>query len=247
MNANKNSIARLLLTALVAITCIAAGRASAAILPPNSKPYGKTYSQWAKAWWQWAVSIPADVNPLLDATGQNAALGQSGPVWFLAGNLGGTSVRRVTVPTGKALLVPLVNTIYLGFPCDDRNLPGCESDQALEQANDIATLLSFVNPSMDGAALTCEIDGQSVGNLQAYREASAAIYEVDAVEGNIFEPSGLPAGPYHPCVDAGYYLLITPLSAGTHMIHFTGATAGGSFSLDVTYLLTITGRSADAL
>ena len=204
------------------------------IFPIQSHPYGKSYSQWATTWWRWLVSIPAANNPVLDPTGQNAGLNQSGKVWFLAGNFGGASERTVTVPSGKALFFPILNTIYLGFPCDARNLPGCEADQAL--ANDLAGLLALIRPSMDGVTMACEIDGHPIRNLQANRLESAAIYSIDLGAGNVF---GLPAGPYNPSADSGYYLMLAPLTAGHHTIHFKGAQAGDVFSLDVTYHLTV--------
>lgn len=254
----KSVLAKALKPALLATVILSLGAASSTlagghdedrpgIFPPQSHPYGKTYSQWAAAWWQWAFSIPAPIHPILDQTGQNAAIGQSGDVWFLAGNIGGTSERTATVPPGKALFVPILNTAYLGYPCDDRNLPGCEVDQALEAANDVATLLSFITPSMDGAKLTCIIDGNAVRHLPAYRPESSAWYYLNLVDDNVF---GYLAGPYHPCVDTGYYLMLEPLSAGRHTIHFTGENADGSFSLDVTYNLKVQrdchdGRDAD--
>lgn len=220
-------------TVAVTLLALAASTVQAAVLPAGSKPYGKSYAQWSAAWWQWVSSIPADNNPILDETGEDAAAGQSGSVWFLAGNVGGATERTVTVPAGKALFVPILNTAYYGYPCDDRNLPGCEIDEALETANDVATLLSFITPSMDGATVTCEIDGVAV---DAHRVESSTIYSVDVVEGNVF---GYPPGPYHPCVDAGYYVMLTPLSVGSHTIHFAGTNADGSFGLDVTYHLTV--------
>ena len=43
---------------------------------------------------------------------------RAGPVWFLAGNLGGSSTRTVTIPAGTALFFPVVNT-FLGYlPCE---------------------------------------------------------------------------------------------------------------------------------
>jgi hypothetical protein len=206
------------------------------IFPPDSQPYGKSYSQWSAAWWQWACSIPAAHNPLLDQTGQDATINQIGNVWFLAGNFGGASTRSITVPADKALLVPLFNQIYLGFPCDDRNLPGCDVDQALEQANDINTLLSFISPSMDGAILSATIDGVPVRHLADYRTESSALYTLNLVEDNAF---ALPDGLYHPCVDTGYYLMLRPLAVGRHTLHFTGAIADGSLNLDITYNLTV--------
>ncbi len=50
------------------------------VLPPHSQPYGKSYGEWATKWWQWALSIPADRNPLTDLTGAFAGEDQCGPV-----------------------------------------------------------------------------------------------------------------------------------------------------------------------
>jgi hypothetical protein len=43
------------------------------VLPPGGHAFGQTYSQWAASWWQWALPIPADISPLNDPTGANAA------------------------------------------------------------------------------------------------------------------------------------------------------------------------------
>ena len=32
------------------------------------------------AWWQWALSIPANANPLIGPTGERCGVGQHGPV-----------------------------------------------------------------------------------------------------------------------------------------------------------------------
>ena len=45
----------------------------------------------------------------------------------------------------------------------------------------------------------------------------------------------------HDCVADGYWALLSPLSVGTHTIHFAGGFASG-FSLDVTYHITVTPR-----
>jgi len=58
-------------------------------------------------------------------------------------------------------------------------------------------------------------------------------------ENNIW---GIPAGTYGPTVDDGVYLMLAPLSAGAHTIHFTVAAPDGTFSLDVTYNLTVAGK-----
>jgi hypothetical protein len=43
----------------------------------------------------------------------------------------------------------------------------------------------------------------------------------------------VPAGVYAPAAAAGIHLLLAPLPAGQHVIHFTG-TNGTGFALDVT-------------
>jgi hypothetical protein len=235
---DSTSFAASLMSALLLATLLELGVStlSAGVLPSSAKPYGHAYSEWSAAWWQWALAIPADHNPIVDQTGEDAAVGQSGNVWFLAGNTGGTSERAVTVPAGKALLIPVLNQIYLGFPCDDRNLPGCEIDQAFEEANDVAGLLAFITPSMDGATVACEVDGNAVRNLAIQRVESSGFYSVTLGANNVF---GYPAGPYHPCVDVGYYVMLAPLSVGDHTLHFAAANSDGSFALDVTYQLTV--------
>src|SRR5690349_21302983 len=50
------------------------------VAPVKSSPNGRSYGEWAQAWWTWATSIPAEQNPLLDETGQFAGVGQSGHV-----------------------------------------------------------------------------------------------------------------------------------------------------------------------
>jgi hypothetical protein len=88
------------------------------VFPPQSHPYGRSYSEWAAAWWSWAYSIPANQNPITDTTGEFSNIGQSGPVFFLAGSYGGVTVRHCTVPAGKGLLFPLLNQSWVQFPGD---------------------------------------------------------------------------------------------------------------------------------
>src|SRR5215475_14736775 len=56
------------------------------IAPIQTIPEGQTYGRWAAAWWQWALGVPAAVNPLTDPTGEQCAQRQVDQVWFLAGS-----------------------------------------------------------------------------------------------------------------------------------------------------------------
>jgi hypothetical protein len=90
------------------------------------------------------------------------------------------------------------------------------------------------------SGFSAEVDGVSVNNLQGdllnnvYRALSP---EFDLVLGadNIF---GAPAGTYSPGAGDGVYLMLAPLSAGRHTIHFhADIIAGGQ--IDATYILTV--------
>ena len=194
------------------------------IFPPQSQPYGKTYAEWSAVWWQWALAIPADHNPLLDETGADAGQGQSGHVWFLAGvfNATGTAERTNTVPAGKALFFPIVNNIWIStVPTDPQT------------ADAIRPLIApVVNDATD---LACEIDGVSVKHPENYRTESP-LFNVTLPANNIF---GIDAGTYGPSMDEGFYLMVAPLSVGRHTIHFHGALTDLPFTLDITYHLTV--------
>ena len=76
------------------------------VVPLNFNAFGNTYGEWSARWWRWALSIPADQNPLLDTTGANCSEGQGGQIWFLAGVFGGAATHSCTVSGGKALFFP---------------------------------------------------------------------------------------------------------------------------------------------
>src|SRR5690348_896589 len=84
------------------------------VIPPNAAPHGKTYGEWSAAWSKWAYEAPDGKNPVLDTTGANCAVGQSGHVWFLAGTFfvgpqTGPAVRTCTIPPGQMLFFPIGN------------------------------------------------------------------------------------------------------------------------------------------
>jgi hypothetical protein len=204
------------------------------VIPPQASPDGHTYSEWAAMWWQWAYSIPADINPVADPTGAFAAVGQSGRVWFLVGNFGGTTIRTATVPPGKALFFPIINSVWINVP-DFGDDPWSDEQRAFAR--------SIIAPFIDNAFdLSCTIDGVAVQHLEAYRTATAdgAEYLITVPEDNI--TGFLSAGTNGPSVDDGIYLMLAPLKPGLHTIHITSASTGsllGEFALDVTYHLTV--------
>ena len=107
------------LTGLFAFLCTASAQAHESrphIAPIHTKPAGQTYGRWAAEWWQWALGVPAAVNPLTDTTGEHCAQRQVDKVWFLAGSLvRGPVVRDCEVPAGKSLFFPLINAVSGAF------------------------------------------------------------------------------------------------------------------------------------
>jgi hypothetical protein len=206
-------------------------------LPPNSNAFGIGYDQAAAEWVEWTVAIPAASNPLFDSDGAFAAIGQLGKVWFLTGTTGqGVTppvTRTVTVPTGTALFFPIVNYFWVNTP-EYGDPPWSPAQEANVRQN-------VLKPVVDSAyGLILEIDGRAVPNIDKLR-VSGAVGECTIPDDNIF---GVPFAPGpHPCVADGYWVLLPPLSAGNHTIHFGGGfTFPSVFSLDVTYHITVRGR-----
>ena len=187
-------------------------------------------SHLATSWWQWALETPASENPLTDTTGQFAAVNQSGRVWFLAGNPGGTTVRTITVASGKALFFPIVNF----FDAEDGIVVGGWRLFLVPRPIQVAQM--FVSSVIATATgLSCEVDGNPLPITTANLEQSTP-FSLHLPADNIL---GVPAGVYYPAVDSGYYVLLRPLSAGPHTIHWAGSITFFSLSLDVTYNITV--------
>jgi hypothetical protein len=199
----------------------------AAVVPPVAKVHGKSYAEWSAEWWRWALSLPADQNPFFDdGVSVNGANGQSGPVWFLTGviNESGVATRTLTVPKGVMLFFPVINTEASTVEAP----PFFGSNEAELRA----AALSF-----SLANVVAEIDGKPVANLENFMVTSP-MFEFGLPENNVL---GVPAGTGFS-VSNGVYLMLTPLSVGQHVIHFGGTFADFDFTLDITYVITVTPR-----
>jgi hypothetical protein len=50
------------------------------LMMPLRTASADSFEDLSAEWWQWALSIPASVNPQLDTTGEDAVVGQRGKV-----------------------------------------------------------------------------------------------------------------------------------------------------------------------
>jgi hypothetical protein len=176
------------------------------VFPPNATPYGKTYGEWGDEWWKWVFAIPKRDNPLLDETGEKAGVGQSGPVWLVAGTIGATAERTFTVPADKAIFFPIVN-FGAWIPADATTVEG---------------LRAVAKYWMDHVPeLEVTVDGVALQGLQNYRFQSPASFTLvgPADEADTFMMAQ--TGTHEGFAD-GYWIMLEPLSPGPHTVYFRG-------------------------
>ena len=187
-------------------------------------------------WWEWALSIPTGQNPMLDLTGEDCMVGQRGDLWFLAGVFaanGGAVTRACSVPEGKTLFFPVINSV-------NTNTPDC--GQGGVNFN-VKKLISLIKPFIDAAHdLSVKVDGRRLYGQQIRRVLSLPFATAIPAD-NVFGPDAcgtatpLPAGIYSPSMDDGYYVLLPPLKPGRHTLAFHAAS--GTFLQDIAYELTV--------
>lgn len=215
---------------LAAATIVIAGLLSSnAAIAKNSVA---AFPQLAAEWWQWVLSIPPSVNPLLDTSGDTCMVGQHGSTWFLAGSfVAGPVTRDCDVPQGATLFFPVINEINFDTPnqCGQGPTPLPSSFYRSISA-------AFVN----GAAnLSVTLDGKAAGPM--HRTVSP-VFEVTLPDDNIFGGACTPdltGGVYSPAVDDGFYVRLNPLSVGSHILHIHAEQPSGGFTLDITYNLNV--------
>lgn len=178
------------------------------VVPVDSTYLGKTYSDWSVQWWQWVLAIPNDKNqnPLYDdGTGINTINAESGDVWFLAGSWIGTKKLTINVPAGKALFLPIINV---------------EGSKIEGLGNTETEMRAYSTGIIDNVTeKVAKIDGEMV-NLDNYRVASKLFVFTLPANNNVL---GIPVPPYSsPSVSDGYWIMVKPLSLGTHTIYIYG-------------------------
>lgn len=200
--------------------------ARAGILPSDGVYGGRTYNQWQTLWWQRLLSIPVvnDQHPVING---GAFPGADG-VEFLTG-VGGGVVIDITISDNTALFLPVFNiesSVFEPAPFhgDDEASLRANSNGLLDQAYDLFA-------SLDGAPV----------DLSSFRFDSPLFQWGPLPQDNLFQYFGMdaPAGTTSLAVDAGYYLLVTPLSKGLHTLHFGGKLDAIGAAIDTTYRVNV--------
>jgi hypothetical protein len=131
------------------------------------------------------------------------------------------------VPSGIPIFFPLVNT----FSGPDERGTGNEQEHR-ECVN------NCIDQGLQGSSTFVTVDGNPVDVSGQRAESPPGFFTVTIPGNNVF---GALPGAYDVVSD-GVWVLLPPLSEGTHTIHFGGSfpnACGGGFTQDNTYILTV--------
>jgi hypothetical protein len=192
----------------------------------DSTVSGLSYGQWTVKWWQWALSIPKESNPLLDKTGTYAGQKQHKDVWFLAGIWADDDEekifpkRKCKVPRGRPLLIPILNC-----EADPIEHPEIRNDQDLldhvsAQMHKIVKKECFVNEE--------HIPPQKI-------RSDPIIFELDLHP----DFDRLHVGQRTRASADGYWVFLKPLPRGKYNIRFEGSYEYGRLSSGANYDISI--------
>lgn len=191
----------------------------------DSSPYGLSYGEWTVKWWQWLLSTPRSYSPLIDQSGEHAAINQpTEHVWFLAGKLGSEDknlpFRSCSIPVGRSILFPVVNCEANPIEYPELKTKEALIDHVVKDENTIVEKTCILND--------IPIDVQRV-------RSDPEIFEVNLNHDNIFKVNG---GNTIACAD-GYWVFLKPLPPGEYRLSFQGSCENGRLCSGANYQLKI--------
>jgi hypothetical protein len=189
------------------------------------------------------------MNPNLDDTGAYCAQGQSGKVWFLAGTFGGPEVERYcTIPAGKSVFYPVINTAWIDAPGDEV-YTDADVRWILSSVIDSNCKITSTLDTLDGTLEVGEQPAPVAARLRPLVRAQSPKNTVVLPDNNIF---GLEPGKNERLIAEGYWVMLPPLTPGEHTLRIDAAgcepleegddtNLKKNFEVKVTYHLTVTG------
>ena|SRR5690348_6949897 len=185
------------------------------LFPIDSKPYGISYGGWTAKWWQWLLSIPKLNNPVLDSTGNKAAMNQyERKVFFLCQTLDTAKlsasvrpVRNVSIQAGTSILMPVINWVSV-----------LHEDGETEQE-----LASVATAKMNVVSrLEVTINGVEIKKgLERYRVRSPLFSAVLPEDNVLHMPSG-----WRQFISEGYWLFFVSLKQNTKISTYGSCSSG---------------------
>lgn len=250
----ENTNVRLFPIGEIALAVFAIGIASTTLIPqlsfaqnPLPTQTGK-YENLVASWWQWAHSTSTSNpdnqfgdpnNPSTGIRAVDCSLNQpGGKEWFLAGTTFPpfTGVERTcTVPTGTFLFFPLLNAA-----CDNLTFP----TEGVTDPTELGDCATGIIDGVEITSLTATVDGVPVAQDLLQFRVKSPLFTFNAVADNPFVPQDSPPGP-GVAVSDGFYVLLTPMPPGEHIISFGGSVSfmgeegPETFETSVTYIITV--------
>jgi hypothetical protein len=193
----------------------------------DSKHAGLTYGQWTVKWWQWALSIPANQNPVVDETGKKASESQpKEEAWFLAGIFSDENEskkfpsRECSIPAGVPILIPVLNC-----EADSQYYPELKNDQDVldhvhKQAESIEKKEFYINDEL--------IPPQRV-------HSEPPVFELNVHR----DFDRFRNGGYTRAAADGYWVFLKPLPVGEYALRFSGSCENGRLNSGAAYRIRI--------
>jgi hypothetical protein len=180
--------------------------AAVEILSPDEPWAGASLGDWGAAWWQWAVSLPEDIHPGSDTTGERCGYGQHGPTFFLPPSL------TAEPPFSYECVVPEGTAIYVVVSVG--NCSSVEPEPYFggneEELRDCISRDEFDYETGIEAA----VNGHDIANLDSYR-ATTPMFTLNVPEDPIFDffPQGVAL-----VMAENYGFMIAPPPPGEYVI-----------------------------
>jgi hypothetical protein len=201
---------------LVAPVVSAAGPATRGFLPPSAHPRGHSLTELAQAWNVWAFGTAED-NPLLAVRCEQSPIDPK--IWFLPVSLGGEWENTCDVPQGAFLLMNPG-----GSECSNvepEPFFGADEADLLACVNETFELLTYVEVTFNGKTVT-DLDDYIVTTPLTHLPANNLLSTEPALS-----------------MDKGYFMVIHPLSRGTHVLRAYDEFESFDFTAGITYTINV--------
>ncbi|SRR5579883_1080067 len=194
-------------------------RASVAVVQPNKSVDGISQAAWGNTWWKTIQTTSKDKNPLTSSNNFK----KNGSVQMLAGTGFGEppAVRSIQVDDKTYLFAPIVNSA-----ADNAGLP--PDWTTADSRYFTKSVIDAVKFNQD---LFYEVDSKSLIHGRAwkqYRQQSPKAFSFVVPKNHYIGPDGgyTTGLQVDHGISDGYWVMLKPLPAGNHTIHF-----GGTFDL----------------
>ena len=194
------------------------------ILPPDESYAGVTLGEWGARWWQWTLSLPADINPGFDDTGASCGHGQFGPVFFLPVGAGGTTWESpCVVAEGTAMYVTVGARVC--STVEDPPYYGADEDE-------LRTCVETY-PSAPSMSLHASVNGQEVAELETHRTVTPLFTLTLGEDNNLGVAPGVAQA-----MGLEYAFIIAPPPPGDYVVDVS-ASFEGQRIIDYTVNVTV--------